>query len=323
MVISLTALLIGFIMDLIIGDPRSIPHPIIFIGKLISFTEKFMRRLLPKTKKGEIVGGTFTCVIVIAISVIIPFVIIYLAGLLNIWVQLFVQSIMCWQILATNSLKKESMKVYYSLKKADIQEARFNVSMIVGRDTSALSEEGVTKATVETIAENTSDGVIAPMIFMAIGGPCLGFFYKAINTMDSMLGYKNDKYINFGKIPAKLDDIVNFIPARVSAVFMIISSFFLKYDYKNSLKIFIRDRKNHSSPNSAQTESCCAGALNIRLAGDAIYHGKLYKKPFIGDDIRPIDYTDIKKANNLLYATAIISAIVLLSIGFGGALIFL
>ncbi len=323
MVISLTSLLIGFFIDLIVGDPRFLPHPIIFIGKLIGICEKMLRKIFPKTKKGEIVAGIFLVIIVTFISSIIPFLIIFFAGKISVWLQLIVQSIMSWQILATKSLKTESMKVYYSLKENDLEKARFNVSMIVGRDTSVLDDKGITKAAVETVAENTSDGIIAPLIFTAIGGPVLGFFYKAINTMDSMIGYKNEKYINFGKFAAKLDDVVNFIPARISAYLMIVASFFLRYDYKNALKIYKRDKKNHASPNSAHTEACCAGALNIQLAGDAIYHGKLYKKPFIGDNNREIQYDDIKKANKLLYVTAFVGLFIFLGLGFGGALLFL
>ncbi len=314
MVISLVALVIGFIIDLIVGDPHFLPHPIRFIGNLILISEKFLRKIFPKTKKGEIVAGVFLVVIVTVISTLIPLGIIILAGQINIYLRLAIESIMCWQILATKNLKTESMKVYYALNENDIEKARFNVSMIVARDTAVLDDKGITKAAVETVAENTSDGIIAPMLFTAIGGPCLGFFYKAINTMDSMVGYKNDKYINVGKTAAKLDDIVNFIPARLSAAFMIIASFILRYDYKNASKIYKRDKNNHASPNSAHTEACCAGALNIRLAGDAVYHGKLLKKPYIGDDNREIIYEDIKRANKILYMTAFIAIFIFVAI---------
>ena len=218
---------------------------------------------------------------------------------------------MCYQILATKSLKVESMKVYDELAKNDLPSARKAVSMIVGRDTKDLTFSGVAKAAVETVAENTSDGIIAPMIFIAIGGAPMGFFYKAINTMDSMVGYKNEKYMNFGRFAAKLDDVVNYLPARISAYQMILSSFFLRYDYKNAFKIYKRDRYNHASPNSAQTESVCAGALDIQLAGNAYYFGKLYEKPTIGDNIREINYDDIKKANRLLYCTSFISIVII------------
>ncbi len=322
-VISLTALLIGFIIDLIFGDPRTIPHPIIFIGNLIAKCEKILRKIFPKTKKGEIIGGIFLVVIVLSISTIIPLILIVISAKISIYLQLCVQSIMCWQILATKSLKKESMKVYFALKENDIEKARFNVSMIVGRDTSVLDDKGITKAAVETVAENTSDGIIAPMLFTAIGGPVFGFFYKAINTMDSMVGYKSDKYINFGKAAAYLDDFVNFLPSRFSALLMIAASFFLGLDAKNAKRIYFRDRRNHASPNSAQTEACCAGALNIQLAGDAVYHGKLYKKPFIGDKNREIEYEDIRRVNDILYMSAFFCILIVTIFGFGGVLLFL
>lgn len=210
------------------------------------------------------------------------------------------------------------MKVYEQLMREDLIEARKKVAMIVGRDVEGLTQEGITKATVETVAENTADGTVAPLLFMAMGGAPLGFLYKAINTMDSMIGYKNDKYINFGRFAAQLDDVANYIPARLSAFLMMIASYFLKLDYKNAYKIFKRDRYNHASPNSAQTESVCAGALQIQLAGDAYYFGKHYPKKTIGDPLRPIAYHDICQANLLLYGTAYIT-IILCLIGMGVA----
>lgn len=202
------------------------------------------------------------------------------------------------------------MKVYRCLKYQTLEEARKAVSMIVGRDTQSLTETGVTKAAVETVAESTSDGIIAPMFYMAIGGVPLMFLYKAINTMDSMLGYKNEKYLYFGRCAAKLDDAANFIPARISGCLMVAAAFLCGLDGKNAWKMFRRDRRNHASPNSAHTESAMAGALNVQLAGDAWYFGKLYKKPFIGDDIRPIECEDICRADRLMYGTAILGAAV-------------
>ena len=311
MTISLVALVMGYILDLIFGDPYWMPHPVRFIGNLISILEKVIRRFMPKTKRGEYIGGIILTVMVVSISMVIPLVIILMAKSINTYLALTVETFMCYQILATKSLKVESMKVYDELAKNDLPSARKAVSMIVGRDTKDLTFSGVAKAAVETVAENTSDGIIAPMIFIAIGGAPMGFFYKAINTMDSMVGYKNEKYINFGRFAAKLDDVVNYLPARISAYQMILSSFFLRYDYKNAFKIYKRDRYNHASPNSAQTESVCAGALDIQLAGNAYYFGKLYEKPTIGDDIREINYDDIKKANRLLYCTSFISIVII------------
>lgn len=311
MTISLVALVMGYILDLIFGDPYWMPHPVRFIGNLISILEKVIRRFMPKIKRGEYIGGIILTVMVVSISMVIPLVIILMAKSINTYLALTVETFMCYQILATKSLKVESMKVYDELAKNDLPSARKAVSMIVGRDTKDLTFSGVAKAAVETVAENTSDGIIAPMIFIAIGGAPMGFFYKAINTMDSMVGYKNEKYMNFGRFAAKLDDVVNYLPARISAYQMILSSFFLRYDYKNAFKIYKRDRYNHASPNSAQTESVCAGALDVQLAGNAYYFGKLYEKPTIGDDIREINYDDIKKANRLLYCTSFISIVII------------
>jgi adenosylcobinamide-phosphate synthase len=200
------------------------------------------------------------------------------------------------------------MKVYYSLKNQTLEEARYAISMIVGRDTQCLDEIGVAKAAIETVAENTSDGVIAPMLYTALGGPILGFLYKAVNTMDSMIGYKNDKYLYFGRAAARLDDVVNFIPSRISAYIMILASFLVgkSFSGKGAYTIYKRDNRKHASPNSAQTESVCAGALGIQLAGDASYFGKIVHKPFIGDSFRKVEYEDIRRANKLMYMTAFI-----------------
>ncbi len=300
----LLALCIGYLIDLIVGDPHGIWHPVRGIGWLISSYEKFIRKRIKTSKRSEFIAGISLVVFVITCSVLIPYGILLLGNLIHPYVKFLLECIMCYQLLATKSLKVESMKVYKELQKDDLEGARRAVSMIVGRDTKNLTKEEVAKAAVETVAENTSDGIIAPMIFMACGGPLLGFFYKAINTMDSMVGYKNEKYLYFGRAAAYLDDIVNFIPARISAVLIIIASFILRLDYKNAIKIYLRDRFNHASPNSAQTEAACAGALGIMLAGDAYYFGKLHKKKTIGDKLREISYEDIKITNHLLYVSS-------------------
>lgn len=307
----LLAIFLGFILDLLVGDPRWLYHPVRLIGKLIEVLEKVLRKAFPKTEKGERLAGLLLVVLVCSVVTGVALGVLFLAYYINFWLGFVAEVIMCYQIFAVRCLKEESMKVYYELEKGDLEGSRKAVSMIVGRDTQSLSEEGVTKAAVETIAENTSDGTLAPLFYMMIGGPVLGWFYKAVNTMDSMVGYKNDKYINFGRYGAKFDDVMNFIPARICAIFMIIASFLMGLDAKNASKIFKRDRFNHASPNSAQTEAVMAGALNIQLAGDAWYFGKLYKKPTMGDAGRNIEYTDIKRANNLLYATAIVALLIL------------
>ena len=304
---SLLALFVGFCVDLLIGDPHSIPHPVVGIGKLISFLEKGLRRMFPKTDGGEIAAGGVLWVLVVVIFTALPAGILFLCDRLSPWLRLTVESLMCWQILATKSLKDESMKVYTALESGDLEESRHAVSMIVGRDTARLDDAGVTRAAVETVAENTSDGVVAPMLFVALGGAPLGFLYKAVNTMDSMLGYVEPPYKNIGLIPAKMDDAANFLPSRLSALLMLAAGFLLGLDGKNGWRVFRRDRFNHASPNSAQTESVCAGLLGVRLAGDAWYHGVLHKKKYIGDDTRDITHRDILLACRLLYLTAFLT----------------
>lgn len=311
---SLIALCIGFLLDLLLGDPHWLYHPIRLIGSLINKTESILRKVFPKSAKGEGLAGLFLVIIVAGLSTVIPVILLLSLYHWNIYVGLLLESIFCYQLLATKSLKDESMKVYEALSKGDIEGGRTAVSMIVGRDTKNLSASGITKATVETIAENTSDGIIAPMLYMAIGGAGLGFFYKAINTMDSMVGYKNDKYLYLGRVAAKTDDLLNFIPARLSGYLMIFGTLFTKFNTKNAWKIYHRDRYNHASPNSAHTEAVVAGALEVLLAGDAYYFGKLYHKKTIGDEIRQIECKDIKKSNQLLYITAIIGMILFCTI---------
>ena len=307
--IQLLALVLGFCIDLIFGDPHSIPHPVVLIGRLISATEKLVRKIFPKTVRGENVAGGVLWLLVVLISTAVPLGILYLGYKISPWLGLALESIMCWQILATKSLKVESMKVYTALKAGDPAEYRRAVSMIVGRDTAALDDKAVARATVETVAENTSDGIIAPMLYLAIGGAPLGFFYKAVNTMDSMLGYVEMPYKNIGLVPAKMDDFFNFLPARLSALLMLLAGWLEGLDIRRGWRIWRRDRRNHASPNSAQTESVCAGLLGLRLAGDAYYHGVLHKKPYIGDPVREIEYEDIPRACRLLYGTAIVSLV--------------
>ena len=307
---SLYALILGFFLDLLIGDPHGFPHPVVLIGKLIDVTEKGMRKIFPKTVRGENFAGAAIWLIVVIVSTALPALLLWLAYGVSRWLGLALETIMCAQILATKSLRQESMKVYQALQTGDLEKARHTVSMIVGRDTQRLDEAGVARAAVETVAENTSDGIIAPMLFLAIGGAPLGFFYKAVNTMDSMLGYVEMPYKNVGLVPAKMDDVFNYIPARLSALLMLGAGTILGMDVKNGWKIFKRDRYNHASPNSAQTESVCAGLLGLRLAGDAWYHGVLHKKKYIGDPLREIEPEDIPKACCLLYATAFLGLVV-------------
>lgn len=308
------AVAIGFVLDLIFGDPPWLPHPIRLIGLMITAGEKLARCLFPKTSKGEYIAGLIVSVCVISLSFTIPLLILWLASMVGVYLKVAIESIFCYQILATKCLKVESMRVFHYLKKNDLSNSRKYLSWIVGRDTENLKPVQITKAAVETVAENTSDGVIAPLIFMVIGGAPLAFLYKAVNTLDSMIGYKNDKYMYFGRFAAKLDDVLNFLPAILSAYLMIAASFILGLNFKNAVKIYKRDRHNHSSPNSAQTESVCAGALDIQLAGDSYYFGKLVKKQTIGDPNREVVIGDIPLANKLMYATAFLSIVVFLAI---------
>ncbi len=296
----------GFLLDLILGDPHSFPHPVRLIGKLIAGTERRLRREPAEHERQELCRGAGLVCIVLTTVTAAAGLLLWTAYRLHPWAGMALECLMSYQLLAAKCLRVESMKVYRSLKAGSLAQARADVSMIVGRDTDCLDEEGVAKAAIETVAENTSDGVIAPMLCLALGGPALGFFYKAVNTMDSMVGYKNERYLYFGRAAAKLDDAVNFIPARVSACLMIAAAFLSGGDFsgQNAVRIYRRDRKNHASPNSAQTEAVCAGALGIRLAGDASYFGKVVKKPYIGDELRRVEYEDIRRANRLMYGTA-------------------
>ena len=315
MIYHMIAFGLGFCLDLLLGDPYWLPHPIRVIGNFIGILEKRMNKkecsekYLVRAGIGMVALVLLTVLMVTALLLILAYRIHPVAGVI-------LEMIMTYQILAAKCLKVESMKVYNCLKENDLIAARHAVSMIVGRDTGRLDETGVAKAAIETVAENTSDGVIAPMLYTALGGPVLGFFYKAVNTMDSMVGYKNDRYLYFGRTAAKLDDIVNYIPARISALLMVVSCFLCgkEFDGKRAWYIFKRDRYRHASPNSAQTEAVCAGALGIRLAGNASYFGKIVEKPYIGDAERAVETEDIKRADRLLYATAILCEAICLSV---------
>lgn len=314
----MAAFLAGFLLDMLLGDPCCLPHPVRLIGWLISKTEKRLtdRRKKPEDerkqsqerqdKKRELRQGIFLVILVLGSTLSVSAVILFSAYFIHPLAGILVEAVMTYQILAAKCLKVESMKVYHFLKKHDTEGARRAVSMIVGRDTMNLNEEEIAKAAIETVAENASDGVIAPMLFTALGGPVLGFGYKAANTMDSMIGYKNDTYLYFGRAAAKLDDLLNFLPSRISAFLMILASFAggKCFSGKRAFFIYKRDRKKHASPNSGQTESVCAGALGIRLAGDASYFGKIVKKPYIGDALRSAEAEDIRRADRLMYLMA-------------------
>ncbi len=296
-------------MDLIFGDPHWLPHPICLIGNMIGFLERNLRKLLAPNPTALLAGGALMVIIVLVVSFAVPYYILQLAEAVSPWLRFGLETIMFYQIFATKCLRDESMKVFTALDNNDLADARVKLSWIVGRDTKNLSAEEVTKGAVETVAENTADGIIAPMLYMFLGGAPLAFLYKGINTMDSMVGYKNDKYLYFGRCAAKLDDLANLIPARIAGLVMIIAAFLVGLNGPGAWKIFWRDRYHHLSPNSAMTESVTAGALNIQLGGDHYYFGKLVHKETIGDDIRPVCPQDIMQANRLLYMTAVVSLI--------------
>lgn len=314
------AMLIGFVLDLILGDPHGLVHPVQIIGWFIDKLKKGMQHLIygcsyeEVKEKGierkagmEKTAGFFLMLFIVIGTYAVIYGILYVAGMIHPLLRFCLETFFIYQILATKSLKKESMKVYKKLKEGDLIGARKEVSYLVGRDTENLDESEVAKADVETIAENTADGVIAPMLFIALGGAPLGFAYKAVNTLDSMVAYKNEELIYIGFFSAKMDDICNFIPARFAAVMMMLAAFFLHFDFKGAVRIFKRDRFAHLSPNSAQTEAVAAGALQIQLGGTHNYFGKAVVKPTIGDAIRPVEYEDIKRTNQLLYVSAFLS----------------
>ena len=307
------AVLGGFVLDALFGDPAWLPHPVVYMGKAISRLEKFLRPRLPKTPQGELLGGAIVAFCLPVGTFLLTGLVCWGAARLHPLLGLAVQMFWCGQALAARGLVQESTNVYKELKKPDLPGARKAVSRIVGRDTAELTAEGVTKAAVETVAENASDGVIAPLLYMLVGGAPLALTYKAINTMDSMLGYKNEKYLYFGRVPAKLDDVANYIPSRLAALLWVAAAAFTHNDAKGAWKIWRRDRRRHASPNSAQTESACAGALGVQLAGPAYYFGQYYPKLTIGDALRPIEPEDILRANRMMYAESILA----LAIGLG------
>lgn len=320
-IIAVIPLLLGFAIDAVLGDPYTLPHPIRLIGRLISQLENSIRKNMSTRLRA---GGVVLALSVLIISTVIPLLLLIICYRVNLWFGAIAEGIMCYYLIAARCLKDESMKVYRAIESDNTEEARRAVSMIVGRDTACLDEKGIICAAVETVAENTSDGVTAPVMYMGIGGAALGFFYKAANTMDSMIGYKNEKYADIGRFAAKLDDVLNYFPSRITALVMIASSYFLRLDTKNAYRIWKRDRRRHASPNSAQTESVCAGALNVRLAGDAYYFRELHKKEYIGDAGREIENEDIRRTNRIMYVTSsilLVMSVILRAIVFGGMII--
>ena len=305
------AVLLGFLIDCVLGDPERLWHPICGIGSMISFWKKHLRAWFSDTPRGQFWAGVLLWPLVVVPSWFIPFALLYIAGLIHPVARFALETVFCWQIFAAKSLKVAALRVYHALKAQDLSGARKYVSWIFGRDTAELTAEQVTKAAVETVAENASDGVIAPLCFLLLGGAPLGFAYKAVNTLDSMVGYKNDEFLYFGRFSAKMDDVWNFIPARLSGLLFVLGAKPAGLDAHGAWCCFRRDRLRHASPNSAQTESACAGALGVQLAGNAYYFGKLYEKPTLGDARRPIEPEDIVRTNRLMMWASVLAVILL------------
>ena len=312
---SITAAVgLGFLMDCVLGDPERLWHPIMGIGSMISFWSKTLRKWFPQSDRGQFWAGVCLWPLVVIPSWLIPFVLLWLVGMVHPAVRFLLEIVFCWQIFAAKSLKQAALRVYDALKAGDLQLARKYVSWIVGRDTAELDAKQVTKAAVETVAENTSDGVIAPLVFLLLGGAPLGFAYKAVNTLDSMVGYKNEEFLYFGRFSARMDDVWNFIPARLSGLLFVVCAAPAGLDACGAWHCFRRDRLRHASPNSAQTESACAGALGVQLAGNACYFGKLYEKPTLGDAKRDIEPEDIVRTNRLMYWASAVAVVLLCAV---------
>jgi adenosylcobinamide-phosphate synthase len=299
---SVAALALGFMLDILLGDPQGFPHIVRSFGAVITALEHLLWR---EGGYNRLRGFMFT-LFVLALCTGIPLALLWCAYAFHPALGLILETFLCYQSIAVKDLGIESKQVYHALRAGDRDGARHALSRIVGRDTERLDEAGIIRATVETVAENTCDGVGAPLFYMALGGGPAACLYKAVNTMDSMVGYKNERYRDFGWASARLDDALNFIPARLSALAMIAAAFLLRYDGRASFRIWRRDRRNHASPNAAHTEAVCAGALGLRLSGPAYYQGVWEAKPEIGDPLRPIEAEDIQRSIALLYGTAFI-----------------
>lgn len=308
-ILALTAA--GFLLDLMLGDPEWFPHPVVMMGRVIVRLEKVLRGSFSDTPEGRRRAGMVLAAVLPAGTFFIALLIIKIAGFIHPSLGYTAAGIWCWQALAMCCLKKESENVRRKLVSGTLAEARKAVGRIVGRDTAELGDAGVTRAAVETVAENFSDGEIAPLFYMLIGGAPLALAYKAVNTMDSMVGYKNEDYIDFGRAAAKLDDAANFLPSRLAAILLIAAAPLVGLDGKNAFRIWRRDRRKHASPNSAQTEAAMAGALHVQLAGPASYFGERAEKPYIGDPDRPIEPEDIRRANRLMYAAGFLGILMM------------
>ena len=309
--LTVAAVVVGFLLDALLGDPRRIPHPIVAMGNAIAWLEPRLRAAFPDTPSGARRAGVVLVAVLCAGSFGATWCLIAVAGVVHPLLGFAVETWLCYQALAACELRRQSMRVVGELTRGGLPAARRAVGMIVGRDTEALDERGVLKAAVETVAENTADGVVGPLVYLIVGGAPLGMLYKAVNTMDSMVGYKNERYLDFGRAAARVDDVLGFVPARLAALCMIAAASVAGLSAKGAWRIWRRDRFNHASPNSAQTESAMAGALGVELAGSAVYFGKLVEKPTMGDATRSIEREDVRRANRLMVLASALSLVVL------------
>lgn len=310
------AVLCGFCLDLLFADPTWILHPVVIMGKCITVLERALRRIFPKTPKGEWMAGTILAIVLPLGTFGLTSGLLRLCAAISPLLAFAVETVWCWQAIAVKGLYHESMCVSKALA-VDVSFARKAVARIVGRDTDALTPEGVIKATVETVAENYADGVVAPLLFLMLGGAPLGLAYKAVNTMDSMVGYRNERYLYFGRTAAKIDDAANFLPARLAALLLVAAAYFTRQNAAAAYHIWRRDRRHHASPNSAQTEAAMAGALGVELAGSAYYFGKLYEKQSIGDATRNIEIADILHANRMLLVASVLCLLLFCTVRVG------
>lgn len=304
----MTDIIIGYVLDLIFGDPYWFPHPVRFIGKFIIFFERQIRRFA-HSKVSEKIGGFILAGATVTVSYLVVWFLLKLSSSINESLFHIVNIVLIYTTLATRSLGDEAMKVYRYIIDGDLTNARKALSYIVGRDTDKLDVQGICRAVVETVAENTSDGIIAPLFYLFLGGTPISIVYKAINTLDSMVGYKNERYINLGMASARLDDIANYIPARITALLIVIASLIVRLNPKRSLFIMIRDGRNNPSPNSGYPEASMAGALGIQLGGLSSYGGKIVEKPYIGDPINTITPEHIVLSVRIMYVTSLLAII--------------
>lgn len=302
----LLAALLGCALDLLFGDPTWLPHPVVAMGRYIAWFERTLRPRFPKTPHGELCCGALLAASLPLMTLALTLGAVMLARRIGWAAELALQSFWCAQALAAKGLASESRRVYDALRSGDLPCARAAVARIVGRDTQRLDAEGVAKAAVETVAENSSDGVGAPLLYMFLGGAPLALAYKAVNTMDSMVGYTSERYRFFGRAAAKLDDAANYLPSRITALLWIPSAALTGWDARAAWRIWRRDADRHLSPNAGQTEAACAGALGVQLGGDAWYFGERHEKATLGDATRACVPEDILRANRMMYGAELL-----------------